>query len=116
MAYHEFFCLPLPEDSLDTYLPAAQTYAAVMKEHGMLQYMEAIAENVPRGTHTDFYRAVAAQEDETIVIGHAIWPDIETRDAAWEAAMKDPRMKAMSNLPFDGKRMFWGGFRPILEA
>ena len=115
MSYHEYFCLPILEKNLDAYVADATIYATVMQEHGMLQYSESVAENVPRGTHTDFYRAVDAQEGETVVVGHAVWPDRATRDKAWEVAAEDPRMKSPEGQSFDGKRMFWGVFRPILE-
>jgi uncharacterized protein YbaA (DUF1428 family) len=114
MAYVDFFCLPLTPSKLDEYIKHAEVFATVMKEHGLLRYCEAIADDVPKGEVTDFYRAVAAKQDETVVTAYAVWPDKATRDKAWAESMKDPRFK-MEDMPFDGKRMFWGGFKPILE-
>jgi uncharacterized protein YbaA (DUF1428 family) len=118
MAYVDFFCVPLPEGNLEVYKQHAEVFASVMKDFGMLQYCEAIADDVPRGKVTDFYRAVAAAEGETVVAAYVVWPDRATRDRAWAESMKDPRFANMGgpeNMPFDGKRMFWGGFKPFLE-
>ncbi|HYX36505.1 MAG TPA: DUF1428 domain-containing protein [Oligoflexus sp.] len=117
MSYVDFFCLPLPKGKEAEYKATAETFAAVMKEQGMLRYCEAVADDVPRGKVTDFYRAVNADDNETVVASYCVWPDKKTRDKAWEVAMKDPRMTSMTpeSMPFDGKRMFWGGFKPLFE-
>jgi uncharacterized protein YbaA (DUF1428 family) len=114
MAYVDFYCLPLSPSKVDEYVKHAEVFATVMKEHGLLSYCEAIADDVPKGKTTDFYRAVAAEEGETVVAAYAVWPDKATRDKAWAESMKDPRMNAQ-DMPFDGKRMFWGGFKPIFQ-
>ena len=118
MSYVDFFCVPLPKDNEAKYKATAEIFATVMKEQGMLQYCEAVADDVPRGKITDFYRAVNANDNETVVASYCVWPDKQTRDKAWEVAMKDPRMSNQTpeSMPFDGKRMFWGGFKPILEV
>jgi uncharacterized protein YbaA (DUF1428 family) len=118
MAYVDFFCLPLVESRLSEYIEHAELFAKVMKEYGLVHYCEAIADDVPHGEVTDFYRAVAARQGETVVAAYAVWPDKATRDKAWAEGMKDPRFAELGgpeNAPFDGKRMFWGGFKPILE-
>jgi len=116
MAYVDFFCLPLPSGNVDTYLRQAEVFGTVMKEHGALKYCEAIADDVPRGTVTDFYRAVESKEGETVVAAYIVWPDKQTRDKAWAESMKDPRLAGgPDSMPFDAKRMFWGGFKPLLE-
>ena len=116
MAYVDFFCLPLPKGNEAAYRKQAETFASVMKEHGLQQYCEASADDVPKGKVTDFYRAVDAKENETVVAAYAVWPDKATRDKAWDKAMKDPRIEMKpEDLPFDGKRMFWGGFSPIVQ-
>ena len=117
MSYMDFFCLPLTKGREAEYKATAETFAMVMKEQGMLHYCEALADDVPRGKLTDFYRAVAAEDGETVVASYCVWPDKETRDKAWEVAMKDPRLPNSSHqaMPFDAKRMFWGGFKPLLE-
>jgi uncharacterized protein YbaA (DUF1428 family) len=89
----------------------------VMKEHGLIRYCEALADDVPRGKVTDWYRAVDAKENETVVASFAVWPDKATRDKAWELGMKDPRLNmAPKDMPFDGMRMFWGGFKPLIDV
>lgn len=116
MSYIDFFCLPLPKGKEAEYKLVAETFAVVMKEHGMLRYCEAVADDVPRGKVTDFYRAVNAADSETVVASYCIWPDKATRDKAWNEGMKDPRLSHdPESRIFDGKRMFWGGFRPLLE-
>lgn len=115
MSYVDFFCLPLPKGNETAYKTAAEAFALVMKEQGMISYCEATADDVPRGKVTDFYRAVNAEDNETVVASYCVWPDKATRDKAWEVAMKDPRLSKPESMPFDGKRMFWGGFKPLLE-
>ncbi len=88
-----------------------------MKPYGLLHYIEAIADDVPHGELTDFYRSVKAEGEETVVASFAVWPDKATRDRAWAEGMKDPRMADMDahKRVFDGKRMIYGGFRPLYE-
>ncbi|HXS16520.1 MAG TPA: DUF1428 domain-containing protein [Polyangiaceae bacterium] len=117
MSYVDFFALPLPKGNEGEYKKLAEVFSAVMKPLGLIKYVEALADDVPRGAVTDFYRAVAATEEETVVAAFALWPDKETRDRAWAEGMKDPRMAEMDGHKrvFDGKRMFWGGFKPLIE-
>lgn len=118
MSYVDFFALPLPKGNEAEYEKLAHVFADVMKPLGLIKYVEALADDVPRGEVTDFYRAVAAKEEETIVAAFAVWPDKETRDRAWAEGMKDPRMASMEGHKrvFDGKRMFWGGFKSLIEV
>jgi uncharacterized protein YbaA (DUF1428 family) len=117
MSYVDFFLIPLPPNNEEEYKAQAQIFAEVMKGHGLLYYCEAVGEDVPRGELTDFYRAVAAQGEETVVGGFALWPDKATRDRAWSEGMKDPRLAELDGHKrlFDGKRMAYGGFRTIVE-
>ncbi|OQX69138.1 MAG: hypothetical protein B6A08_06590 [Sorangiineae bacterium NIC37A_2] len=117
MSYVDFFALPLPKGNEERYRQMAEIFKTVMREHGLLRYCEAVADDVPRGEVTDFYRAVAATEEETVVAAYALWPDKETRDLAWQRGMQDPRFGGPDEFAsvFDGKRMFWGGFKPIVE-
>lgn len=114
MAYVDFFCLPLSTGKEAEYKKMAEIYAAFMKSRGMLSYCEAVAEDVPHGKVTDFYRAVQAKDGETVVASFCVWPDKATRDKAWQDMMNSDEMKT-GPMPFDGQRMFWGGFKPILE-
>jgi uncharacterized protein YbaA (DUF1428 family) len=115
MSYVDFFCIPLKKGGEPAYMKMVDLFSEVMVPKGMLSYCEAVADNVPRGEVTDFYRAVAAKDDETVVAAYCLWPDKATRDRAWEEMMSDPKMAAFKpeDMPFDGKRMFWGGFRPL---
>jgi uncharacterized protein YbaA (DUF1428 family) len=118
MPYVDFFCLPLPKSTPEeVYRKIAVTFSDVMKDFGLLSFCEAIADDVPHGKVTDFYRSVAAKEDETVVAAFYIWPSKEVRDRAWELGMKDPRLSYdPQSMPFDGMRMFWGGFRPLVMS
>lgn len=117
MSYVDFFCLPLPKGNEAAYRKQAELFASVMKDHGLLRYCEALADDVPKGEVTDFYRAVAARDGETVVAAFAVWPDKQTRDKAWTEGMKDPRLadSGPDRMPFDGKRMFWGGFKVMVD-
>ena len=117
MSYFDFFLLPLPPGNDTEYKKQIETFVEVMKEFGLQYYCEAAADDVPHGEVTDFYRAVAANGEETVVAGFALWPDKSARDRAWSEGMKDPRMTALDGHKrlFDGKRMIYGGFKPLLE-
>ncbi len=117
MSYIDFFCLPLVTSKEDEYRRIAELFASIMKEHGLLAFCEAVADDVPHGKVTDFYRSVAVEEGETVVAAYYLWPDKATRDKAWELSMKDPRINNKPDtMPFDGKRMFWGGFKPLVQG
>ncbi|MEO5808893.1 MAG: DUF1428 domain-containing protein [Sphingomicrobium sp.] len=117
MTYVDGFILPLRDDKLGEYKPLAETFARKAKEQGALGSFEAIGDGLEHGHTTDFYRAVQAEDGENIVFSFVLWPDKATRDAGWEKIMADPEMQpGVSPMPFDGKRMFWGGFKPFVEA
>ena len=115
-AYVDGVIVPVPEGKKEAYRALAAKNASLFKEHGALSVVEAWADDVPHGKTTDFYRAIKAQEGETVVFSWIVWPDKSTRDAAWQACMNDPRMKPDGETPFDERRMFWGGFEPIFDA
>ncbi len=115
--YTDGFVLAVPEQNKDAYRAMAQTAAAVFREHGATRVVEAWGDDVQEGNVTDFYRSVQAQEGEKVVFSFIEWPTREARDEAWQKVMADARMKPdHDNMPFDGKRMFWGGFQPILDT
>ena len=115
--YTDGFVLAVPQQNKDAYRAMAQKAAAVFREHGATRVVEAWGDDVQEGKLTDFYRSVQAQEDEKVVFSFIEWPTREVRDEAWQKVMADERMKPdHDNLPFDGKRMFWGGFRPVLDT
>lgn len=117
MAYVDGFVVPVPEGNKQAYHEMAEKASKVFLEHGALHVMEGWGNDVPRGTNTDFYMATKAEEGENVVFSWIVWPSKEARDSGWEKVMADERMKPdMANMPFDGKRMFWGGFEPIVDT
>ena len=107
------FVVPVPEGKREAYRELAARMAKVFRQHGASRVIESIADDVKHGEVTDFYRAVNAEDGETVVFSFVEWPDKQTRDAGWAKIMADERMKP-DDMPFDGKRMFWGGFRPVV--
>lgn len=112
MTYISGCVLAVPTANKEQFEKHALIAEAVFRDHGALQVIDAWGDDVPRGDVTDFYGAVAAKEDETIVFSWLIWPDKETSEKAMEGVMSDPRMED-NPMPFDGKRMIFGGFVPI---
>ncbi len=116
MGYTDGFVLPVPAGNKEAYRAMAAKAAAVFEEYGATRVVEAWGDDIPDGKVTDFRRAVKAEEGENVVFSWIEWPSKEARDAAWPKLMEDERMKPdFANMPFDGKRMFWGGFAPILD-
>ena len=115
MAYVDGFVVPVPAGKKEAYRAMAAKAAPIFVEHGATQVMEAWGDDLPRGKTTDFFMATKAEEGENVVFSWIVWPSKEARDSAWEKIMKDERMQPPSDMPFDGKRMFWGGFDPIVE-
>ena len=113
--YVDGYLLPVPEGKKEDYRALAQKAAGRFKEYGAVRVVEAWGDDVPEGKVTDYQRAVKAEEGENIVYSYVEWPDKETRDKGWERMMSDPEMQPGGDMPFDGKRMFWGGFRPIVD-
>ncbi|SDZ76577.1 DUF1428 domain-containing protein [Microbulbifer marinus] len=115
--YVDGFVLPVPKKNLDAYRKLAQIAGEVWKEYGALEYVECIAEDVQSGEVTSFPQAVKLQEGETVVFSWIIYESREQRDSINEKVMKDPRLADLKpeNLPFDGKRLFWGGFEMLLK-
>jgi uncharacterized protein YbaA (DUF1428 family) len=101
---------------MDAYKAMATTAGTVWKELGALAYVECIGDDVPYGELTSFPRAVQATDDEVVVFSWIVYESREQRDDIVKKAMVDPRLKdGMNNMPFDGKRMIYGGFRTLLE-
>jgi uncharacterized protein YbaA (DUF1428 family) len=116
MAYVDGFVLAVPRQNLDAYKAMARTAGEVWKEHGALAYVECVGDDVPYGELTSFPRAVQAKEDEVVVFAWIVYASRAERDAINAKVMADPRLKdGMSNMPFDGKRMIFGGFETFLE-
>jgi uncharacterized protein YbaA (DUF1428 family) len=114
--YTDGFVVPVPAGKRDAYREMAAKAAAVFREYGAIRVVEGWGDDVPEGKLTDFRRAVKAEEGETIVYSWIEWPSKTARDEAWAKVMADPRMQPdFANMPFDAKRMFWGGFAPIVD-
>ena len=119
MKYVDGYVVPVPKKKLKAYRAMAQKAAKVWREHGALQYKECVADDVKRGKWTSFPQSVKLKSNETVVFAYVVYKSRAHRDSVNKKVMSDPRLKDMcdpKNLPFDGKRMFWGGFKTIVEA
>ena len=105
---------PAPANGKDSYSEFAKTMAAIFYEYGATRIFDGWGADVPPGEVTDFQRAVQAKNDESIAFGWIEWPSKEACDAGWEKMMSDERMQN-TEMPFDGKRMIFGNFRPIVD-
>jgi uncharacterized protein YbaA (DUF1428 family) len=114
--YVDGFVVPVPEGKRDAYRELAAKMAKVFRQNGAARVVEAFSNDVPKGEVTDFYRAVKAEDGEGVVFSFIEWPDKATRDEAWKAIMADESLKPQGEMPFNGQRMFWGGFEKILDT
>jgi uncharacterized protein YbaA (DUF1428 family) len=116
MNYLDGFVAAVPQAKKEAFLKHATDAAAVFKEYGALSVVESWGDDVPEGQLTSFPMAVKREAGETVVFSWIQWPSKAVRDSAWEKIMADPRMNAENNpMPFDGKRMIYGGFQIIME-
>ena len=115
MSYIDGFVLAVPHANRAAFLAHAHTYDSIIMEFGATRVMECWGDDVPDGKLTDFRRAVQAKDDEAVVFSWIEWPDKATRDAGMAAFMQDPRMAQAGEMPFDGKRMIYGGFAPVVD-
>ena len=113
MAYVDGFLIAVETARKDEFLKHAEAMNAIFLELGALRVVESWGDDLKHGEMTDFYRAVAAKDGETTVFSWIEWPDKATRDAASEKMMTDQRLQGP--MPFDGKRMIYGGFNPIYD-
>jgi uncharacterized protein YbaA (DUF1428 family) len=115
--YTDGFVVPVPAGKQDAYRAMAENAAAIFREYGAVRVLEGWGDDVPDGQVTDFRRAVKAEDGENVVYSWIEWPSKAARDEAWAKVMADPRMQPdKDNMPFDGKRMFWGGFAPMIDS
>src|SRR5262245_58181886 len=114
MSYIDGFVLAVPRSNLDAYKALARKGGEIWKEHGGLAYVECIGDDVPYGELTSFPRAVQAREDEVVIFSWVVYESRQRRDEIVAKVMADPRTKGV-DMPFDGKRMIYGGFQPFLE-
>ena len=113
--YVDGMVVPVPTSRREDYARLAGQNAKVFREYGAVRVIETIGDDVPHGQVTDFYRAVQAEEGETVAFSFIEWPDKATRDQAWQKIMQENRMQHGGGI-FDGKRMFWGGFELIVDT
>ncbi|WP_208351068.1 DUF1428 domain-containing protein [Pseudaestuariivita rosea] len=115
MSYYQGFLLAVPNQNKATYKKHAEACWPIFEEYGCLSCNENWGVDVPDGKVTSFPMAVQKKDDETVVFSWMEWPDKETCDTAWDKIMQDPRMQEMGEMPFDGMRMMWGGFEPLVD-
>jgi uncharacterized protein YbaA (DUF1428 family) len=114
--YVQGFIVPVPADKQDAYREVAQKFWPIARDNGAIEHVEAWEADVSDGKQTDFRRAVALKDGEKVVFSWVVWPDKATADASQEKMMSDPRMQEFEgDMPFDGKRMVYGGFEPIFD-
>jgi uncharacterized protein YbaA (DUF1428 family) len=120
MKYVDGYVVPVAKKKLDAYRRMAQKAAKVWREHGALEVTECVADDVKPGKSTSFPQAVKLKPGETVVFSYIVYKSRAQRDRVNAKVMKDPRFKAMmgdmKDMPFDGKRMFWGGFKVLVNA
>jgi uncharacterized protein YbaA (DUF1428 family) len=115
--YVDGFVLAVPEDRLAEYKKLARLAGKVWMEYGALEYIECVEDDVQPGKHTSFPQAVKRKPGELVVFSWIVYKSRAQRDRINAKVMKDPRLAHMmdpKDLPFDGKRMFWGGFKPVV--
>ena len=118
MSYVDGFVLPVPEKSLDAYKKLARKAGKIWLEYGALHYVECVADDVQPGKVTSFPQSVQLKKGEVVVFSWIVYKNRRDRDRINKKVMADPRLAAMAdpkNLPFDAMRMFWGGFKPMVE-
>ncbi len=119
MTYVDGFVLPVPKKKIEAYRRIARVAGKVWREYGALDYMECVADDVKPGKHTSFPQSVKLKAGETVVFAYIVFKSRAQRDRINAKVMKDPRIAAMCNIkdmPFDAKRMFWGGFKTLVRA
>lgn len=114
--YTDGFVVPVPNGKKEAYTALAEKMAPVFREYGATRVVEAWGDDIKDGKVTDYKKAVKAEDGENIVFSYIEWPDKQTRDDAWAKIMADESMKPEGDMPFDGQRMFWGGFEKIVDT
>ena len=116
MSYVQGFVAAVPTANKANYVDFAGRIWAIFKDYGAVSTMEAWGDDIANGKLTDFKRAVEATADETVVLSWVIWPDKATCQAAQARMRTDTRMQPGPEMPFDGRRMIFGGFTPVFEG
>jgi uncharacterized protein YbaA (DUF1428 family) len=115
--YVDGFILPVPKKNIATYKKWAKLAGKVWLEHGAIDYVECMAEDVPAGKITSFSKSVKLKKGEVVFFSWATYKSKADRNRVMKKVMSDPRLTSMNedNMPFDGMRMFWGGFKPVIK-
>src|SRR5690348_13884106 len=116
MNYIDGFVIPVPSHAKEAYRAMAAKVAPIFKEYGATRLMEYWGDDLPDGKITDFKGAVKAGPDENVVFSWVVWPSKAVRDAASKKLMEDPRLPQPGEMPFDGKRLIYGGFELLLDS
>lgn len=116
MTYYTGMVAAVPTANKQAYIDHAKAAWPLFQKHGAVRTIETWGADTPKGQVTDFQGAVQAKDDETIVFTWIEWPDRASADKAWQAMESDPDMAAMGEMPFDGSRMIYGGFEPVMSA
>lgn len=119
MRYVDGFVLPVPKKNLQAYRRMAREAGKVWREHGALEFIECVADDVKPGKWTSFPQSVKLKAGETVVFSYIVYKSRAHRDRVNAKVMKDPRLASMMDpkaMPFDGKRMFWGGFKVLVAV
>lgn len=117
--YYDGFVVPVPKKNLAKYRKMAKLAAEVWRDHGALEYIEAVADDVKSGKVTSFPQSVKLKRNEIVVFAYIVYKSRRDRDRVLKKVMADERLQHMmsaKDMPFDGMRMFWGGFKGIVEA
>src|SRR5262245_33048673 len=117
--YVDGFVVPVPKKKLGAYRRMSQKAGKIWRDHGALEYIECAADDVKRGKWTSFPRSVKLKPGETVMFSYIVYKSRQQRDRINAKVMKDPRLSKMMDpkaMPFDSKRMFWGGFKVLVDA
>lgn len=115
--YVDGYVVPVPKKKLAEYKKMAKLFGKICREYGALEYVECVADDVKKGKTTSFPRSVKLKAGETVIFSYVVYKSRAHRDSINKKVMKDPRLAKMMNpkkMPFDGKRMFWGGFKSFI--
>ena len=118
MSYVDGFLVPVPKKNIKKYMTISKKAGRVWKDHGALEYCEAVADDVKPGKWTSFPQSVKLKKNETVIFSYIVYRSRASRDRVLKKVMADKRLARLmdpKNVPFDGKRMFWGGFKSIVS-